>query len=393
MRYEFWLGLRYLFAKRRERFISVIAALSVGGVAVGVAVLLVALAVMSGLQHGLREKFIGINAHLIIEAPDGVADPEALLARIDGAPHVAAATPFLSGQAILRLPERAFGVLVRGLDPEREPGVTRLEEYLVLGSLPSSDEEVVIGAELAALLRAGPGDELVVISPADGDKHPLRVSGIFRSGLYEYDAYLIGVTLGRAQRLFGLPGSASGIGVRLADPQRSEEARRALQERLGAGVSVKPWSELNPALFAALKLEKIGMFVLLALIVLVASANIISTLIMMVMERTRDIGILKTLGATPRSIGLLFTWQGLVIGLVGTAVGAALAGGLIWALDTYKFIRLPGDVYYLDYLPVRAEWGDWWKTLAAAVAITLGSTVYPARQAARLAPVEALRYE
>jgi len=175
--------------------------------------------------------------------------------------------------------------------------------------------------------------------------------------------------------------------------ERADDVRGQLERAVGPLYTVKTWMELNQTLFDALKLEKLTMFVILALIILVASANIVSTLIMMVIEKTRDIGILKSIGATNRSVWMLFTWEGMLIGLAGITLGALGAWGIIWALDTYQFIKLPSTIYYLDHLPVRIEWADWWKTMSAALAITLASTIYPARQAARLQPVEALRYE
>lgn len=393
MRYEFWLGARYLFAKRRERFISVIAILSIGGVALGVAALLIVLAVMSGFDHDIKDKLVGTNAHLVVERPDGIADVEGPIRQISALDHVVGVTPFVSGQAILRQPDRAFGVLIRGIDLKREARVNRLADYMVLGHLPLTDDEAVIGTELGAYLHAGPGDHLKLISPADGKQHELIVSGIFRSGMYEYDATLVCVTLTRAQALYHLGPMVTGIGVKVDQLERADEVQRAIQQKLGLTYSVRTWMELNQTLFDALKLEKLTMFVILTLIVLVASANIVSTLIMTVVEKTRDIGILKSIGTTNRSIRVLFTWQGLLIGLLGTLLGAGLAWAVIWALDTYHFIKLPSTIYYLDHLPVRVEWGDWWKTIAAALLISLASTIYPARQAARLTPVEALRYE
>lgn len=393
MRYELWLGLRYLFAKRRERFISIIAVLSIGGVALGVAALLIVLAVMSGFDHDIQEKLVGTNAHLIIDAPGGIREADELMRSVSAMDHVVGVSPFVSGQAILRLPDRAFGVLVRGLDVQRETRVNRLGDYVVFGHLPSKDEEIAIGTELSAYIQATPGSHLILISPSDGKSYTFTVTGIFRSGMYEYDANLVAVTLPRAQQLYGLHGSVSGLGVKLDQLERSVAMKQVIQQRVGPVYAVKTWMELNQTLFDALKLEKMTMFVILTLIVIVAAANIVSTLIMMVIEKTRDIGILKSIGATNGSIRVLFTWEGLLIGSAGTLLGVGLAWLIIWALDTYQFIRLPSTIYYLDHLPVRIEWSDWWKTVTAAMCITLGATIYPARQAARLSPVEALRYE
>ena len=394
MRYELWLSLRYLLAKRRERFISIIAVLSIGGVALGVMALLVVLSVMSGFDYDLKEKLVGANAHLSVQSASGISDVETVIRTIAASEHVDGVAPFVTGQAIVRLPQRAFGVLVRGLDVSREVRVSKLREYLVLGHLPQADDEAVVGTEFARFVGVGPGDRVQLISPADGRMHELTVSGLFRSGMYEYDAGLIGVTIPRAQTLFGLPeGTVSGVAVRLDALERAEQVKRQLAAKLEGPYEVKTWMELNQTLFDALKLEKMTMSVILTLIVLVAAVNIVSTLIMMVIEKTRDIGILKSIGASNRSVRAIFVWQGMVIGGAGTLLGLAGAWGLVWLLDTYQFIRLPSTIYYLDHLPVRIEWADWMVTAAAAAMISLLSTVYPARQAARLAPVEALRYE
>jgi len=393
MRYELWLGLRYLFAKRRERFISVIAVLSIGGVALGVWALLVVLSVMSGFDHDITEKLVGLNAHLVVDAPQGLPETDELLRQISATEHVVGVSPFVSGQAILRLPDRAFGVLVRGIDPERDVRVSRLTEYVVMGRLPAKDDEVAIGTELGAFLHAAPGARLQVISPADGKTHELLVSGIFHSGMYEYDANLIAITLPRAQHLYELGRTVTGIGVKVDQLEQAPQVERLLEQRLGGAYQVRTWMELNQTLFDALKLEKLTMFVILTFIILVAAMNIVSTLIMMVIERTRDIGILKSIGATNRSIRVLFTWEGLCIGMLGLCLGAGVAWVTIWSLETYQWVKLPSTVYYLDHLPVLVRWADWWKTIVAALVITLASTIYPARQAARLNPVDALRYE
>ena len=393
MRYELWLSIRYLLARRRERFVSVIAVLSIGGVALGVMALLVVLAVMSGFDHDLKEKLVGTNAHLTVEAPSGLSNPEEVMRAIASTEHVVGVSPFVVGQVILRRPDRAFGVFVRGLDVQREAQVSHLPDYLVLGHLPQDDREAIIGIELARYIGVGPGESVRLLSPADGKSHDVVISGIFRSGMYEYDANLLGLTLVKAQQLFGLTDRISGLAVRLDAIERTDGVKARLASQLGGSYVVKTWMEQNQTLFDALKLEKLTMFVILTLIVLVAAANIVSTLIMMVIEKTRDIGILKSVGASNRSVRWVFTWQGLVIGSVGTLVGVLGAWGLIWLIDTYHFIKLPSTIYYLDHLPVRIEWSDWWWTIGAAMIISLVATVYPARQAARLTPVEALRYE
>jgi lipoprotein-releasing system permease protein len=401
MRYEFWLGLRYLFAKRRERFISIIATLSIGGVALGVAALIVVLAVMSGFDSDIKDKLVGTNAHLIVEGPDGVAEPEPLIRTLSGLEHVVGVSPYVSGQAIMRLPDRAFGVLVRGIDPQRESRVNKLAEYLLLGGLPEADDDIVIGSELAGVLGAGIGAPLKLISPADGDTHQFTVSGIFRSGMYEYDANLTAVTLKKAQSLYKLGSRVSGIGMKVDRLERAPEVQEAVRQAIAGPYEVKTWQELNPALFGALRVEKTVMFVILTLIVLVAALNITSMLIMIVMEKTKDIGILRALGATRSSIAGLFLWQGCAIGVLGISLG--VAGGMAlsfnlnavvkWLEETTGISLFPPTVYYLDHIPAQVNMPDVAAIVGAAFGLTVLAGTYAAIRAARLHPVEALRYE
>ncbi len=401
MRYELWLGLRFLFAKRRERFISLIAVLSIGGVALGVAALLVVLAVMSGFDHDIKDKLVGTNAHLIVEAPEGVRDVDGVLRRLSAMEHVVGTSPFVAGQAILRLPRQAFGVLVRGIDGEREARVNRLGDYLIAGRLPVADQDAVIGAELSASLGLGVGEPLRLISPADGQTHELIVSGVFRSGMFEYDMNLIAVTLARAQQLYRLDGVVSGVGVKLDRLELAPEVKQAIARVLGPAYDVRSWMELNPALFGALAVEKRVMFIILTLIIVVAALNITSMLIMIVMEKTKDIGILRALGATRASIARLFLAQGCVVGLIG--IGLGLAGGLSlarhlnaiakWLEGTFGWSLFPPTIYYLDHIPTQVNGPDVARVVAAAFGLAVLAGTYAAVRAARLAPVDALRYE
>jgi lipoprotein-releasing system permease protein len=390
-----------LFAKRRERFISIIAVISIGGVALGVAALLTVLAVMSGFDHDIKDKLVGTNAHLIVDAPQGVRDVEPLLRSLAAMEHVVGTSPFVSGQAILRLPDQAFGVAVRGIDVAREGRVNRLAEYLVLGRLPADDEEVVIGTELASYLRAKPGDPLRLISPADGKTQDFVISGLFRSGMYEYDASLVAMTLSRAQRLYQLGPAVTGIGVKLDQLERAGELAPAIERSLGGTYRVRTWMELNPALFGALRVEKTVMFVILTLIIVVAALNILSMLIMIVMERTKDIGILRALGATRRSIAALFLSQGCVIGAIGIGLGLAagialarnLNGIVKWLEATWGLSLFPPTVYYLDHIPTQINGPDVLRVVLATFCLAALAGTYAAVRAARLDPVEALRYE
>ena len=401
MRYELWLGLRYLFAKRQEKFISIIAVLSIGGVALGVAALIVVLAVMSGFDYDIKDKLVGTNAHVIVDSPAGLKESDELLRQLNAMDHVVGVSPFIAGQAILRLPDQAFGVLVRGIDGKREARVNRLGEYLVDGRLPSADQDVVIGTELAAFLSLRTGGRLKIISPADGKTRELIVSGLFRSGMYEYDMNLIAITLPAAQQLFQLEGTVTGIGVKLDALERADTVRQAIAHTLGGEYRVRTWMELNPALFGALRVEKTVMFVILTLIIVVAALNIMSMLIMTVMEKTKDIGVLRALGATRSSVASLFLAQGTVTGLIGSGLG--LAGGIALAEHLNDFVQwmehhfgislFPPTIYYLDHIPTLVNLDDVTKIVGAALILTMLAGTYAALKAARLSPVEALRYE
>ena len=393
MRYEVWLGWRYLCSQRREKFISLIAVLSVLGVALGVAALIIVLAVMSGFDADLQSKIVGANAHLTIEGAGGIRQPAALAERVARLPHVTGASPYITGQVILRTFDRALGVVARGVEPSTETRVSNLAQYVREGAFTLDNNSVVLGRELAGSLGLRLGDTVTLLGPGDTHPYNLRITGLFTSGMYEYDAGFVFIHLPVAQQLFSLPGQATGIGVRTDALDRVNVVADGVARAVGPALRVRTWMELNRALFDALKLEKTVMFVILTLIVLVAAANIVSTLIMIVMEKMKDIGILQAVGASAASIRRIFTWEGLFIGGAGTLLGFTLGLGICWALATYKFIHLPSSVYYIDTLPVRIEWRDTLAITGAALLISLTATIYPAWQASRLRPVEALRYE
>lgn len=393
MRYEFWVSFRYLVSKRREKFISIISFISIMGVAVGVAALIVVLAVMSGFDNDLRDKIIGTNSHIVIEKEGGIEDYDNLIRELDGLQDVVASSPFVNGQALIREKDNVLGVIFRGIDPERETRVTRIGEYLEEGTLALGKNDVLVGAELAWRLNLKIGDEISLISAASPKPRDFRIAGIFKSGMFDYDMNLVFTSIQGAQDFYGVGDIAGGIGVRVADAYKADQIKDRIQEKIGFEYWARSWSDLNKNLFSALKLEKITMFIILALIVLVACFNIVSTLIMMVMEKTKDIGILKSIGATNSSIKGIFMLNGFLIGSLGTVFGAACGFILCHLLKTYKFVKLPRDIYYIDRLPVNLDIMDAVTVIAAAMVITLISTVYPAWQAARLEPVDALRYE
>jgi lipoprotein-releasing system permease protein len=393
MTYGLWISFRYLLSKRKEKFISIISLISIMGVAVGVTALIVVLAVMSGFDNDLREKIIGMNSHVIIEKEGGIEDYNTLVDRVNGVSHVIASAPFVNGQALIRQNDQVTGVILRGIIPEREKRVTNIEKYLEEGTFFLNKDDVFIGRELALRLNFKVGDTLSLISAASRKPKPFIVAGIFNSGMFDYDMNLVFANIEGAQELYEVGGLAGGIGVKLDNVHRADTVKNKIQEEIGFDYWVRTWADLNKNLFSALKLEKITMFIILALIVIVACFNIVSTLIMMVMEKTRDIGILKSIGMTNAGIRRIFMLNGFFIGFLGTLLGAAGGFLLCYLLETYQFIKLPSDVYYIDRLPVDLNVTDALTVIISAIMISLVSTLYPAWQAAGMDPVDALRYE
>ncbi len=388
------LGLlvgRYLIS-RRDRFVSVIAAIAVLGVAVGVAALITVIAVMTGFDQDLEGKIIGANAHLVIQGDGSVSDPDAVVQKITAVPGVLAAAPFVQGQALLSARGATTGVLLRGIDPAREPRVTELARLLSPGtSLDPGPNGIILGRVLAERLALMPGDVVQVMTPVRRTPESLRVAGTFSSGMYDYDANLALTRLTTAQTLLGLDAAVTGIGVRVQHPRRVDRVQAAVRHVLRYPYWSLTWREQNRNLFAALQLEKLVMFLILTLIVLVACFNIVATLLMMVIERTRDIGILRALGMAPRDVRAVFTCVGMAIGGAGTLLGLAGGVGLCEFLQRSQWVKLPPDVYYLDHLPAHVVWSDVGLIMAAACAISWLACLYPASVAARLHPVDALR--
>lgn len=394
MRYELFLAARYLSGLRRQQpVVSVIAGISVIGIALGVAALMTVLGVMSGFDADLEERIIGATPHLLVQKDGGIRDVQTLLERIERMPGVVAAAPVFESQALLRRGPDAIGVLLRGVDAVREPKVTRLAGSIREGSWPPGPGELVVGAELARRWGLQPGDPLEVVGGQKGKGTPLKVAAVFSTGMYDYDVHLTLAALETVQEIAGAPGVANGVGVRLERAIAAEEMKRELQQALGYPYWVMSWMDRNSNLFAALKLEKVTMFVILTLIVLVACFNIVATLLMMVVGKTKEIGILKAVGATNAGVQRVFMLAGFLIGLAGTALGTVAGLGLCAALKKYQFIQLPADIYYIDHLPVKLDPADLCAVAGAAVAISLLVSLYPSWVAARLEPAQALRYE
>ncbi len=408
MVFELFLGLRYLKAKRKQTFISVITLISVAGVMVGVMALVVVLSVMNGFRADLLSKILGVNSHLLVMSYDGAfPDYEALEKEVREAEGVVAASPFIYSQVMVNHAGKVSGAVYRGLDPETAGSVIGIEAMLEADGLEKLDRGgrerpgIILGKQLARQIGVRIGSEVSLISP-QGKLTPMgrtpnnrtyRVVDLFDSGMYEYDASLAYVSLEEAQDFLGMKDRVTGLEVRVENVDRSDEVASTLEKELGYPFWTKDWKLMNRSLFAALKLEKITMFVILTMIVLVGALNIISTLVMVVMEKTRDMAILRAMGATARSIMAVFMLQGLLVGVVGTLAGLASGLGICHLLAKYRFITLPADVYYISTLPVRVEAWDVTFVALAAVGISFLATIYPSWYAARLNPVEALRYE
>jgi lipoprotein-releasing system permease protein len=414
MSYEMFIGLRYLKAKRKQTFVSLITLISIAGVMVGVTALIVVIAVMNGFKEDLRDKILGVTSHVVISRFDGnISKYQEVRAKVEEVSGVNAATPFIYTQVMISSRKAISGAVLRGIEPKTASKVINLPKNLRAGSLEELEAEnkpegmrstpgIILGNELARNIGASRGEPVTVISPL-GRLTPLgrvprsqtfRVAGIFDSGMYEYDSTIAYVSLWAAQRFLGIGDRVTGIEVRVDDIYEADRVARAIGKALdGYPYWSRDWMRMNKNLFSALKLEKIVMFIILTLIILVAAFNIVGTLIMVVIEKTRDIAILKSMGATRRSIMKIFMIEGAVIGLVGTLLG--LLGGytLCTLLATYKFIELPSDVYYISTLPVQMNPLDVALIALAAIVITLAASVYPAWQASRFDPAEAIRYE
>lgn len=417
MRYEIFIGLRYLRAKRSEAFISLITVISMLGVMLGVMTLNITLAIMTGFEFDLRDRILGFNPHVVVVSYSGaVSGAEKVLERVRGVRGVTSAAPFVYGQVMVSNQQYVAGVVVRGIDATT-PGGVDLERFLDFGDLteltrlhdaPATDGTMgrtelpglLIGKELQSQLSIGVGDPINVISPL-GTPSPVGmvprvkrfvVAGVFSSGMSEYDASLVYMNLPDAQRFFDLGDDVTGIEIRTDDLYGAREIGARLNETLGFPFRARDWMETNENLFAALQLEKTVYFIVLSLMITIAAFSIVATLIMVVMEKRKDIAVLKSMGATRRSVGRIFVFKGLIIGVAGTLLGDLL-GYLACRALAYGIIPLPPGVFYTDTLPVRIVPEYFALVTAASLVICLVATIYPARQAAALAPVDVIRYE
>jgi lipoprotein-releasing system permease protein len=422
MRFELFIAARYLRAKRRQAVVGVITAISVIGVAAGVASLIIALAITNGMQRDLQERLVGSTSHvdLMRIEGDGIRDWRPLLERLRQVPHVTAAAPGLYGQVLISRGARSGGALIKGVIPAAEKTVGDLLQSVVQGSAkelePNASESasqqvnvpvgqamppIVIGQDLAESLGVKVGETVLVTSP-QGELTPLglvpryqrfQVVGIFKSGFYQYDSSYAFTRLLDAQKLFSEPDLISVISFKVDDLNHADRVGKAIEEVAGKGFQTTNWMEQNQELFRALRLEQVVTFIILALIVCVAALNILIALTMMVMEKTRDIAVLMSFGVRADQVRRIFLFQGLLISMIGTALGLIVGYGLSWAGGHYRFIHLNAAVYSIDYLPFAPRVWHAWLVGVVSLGVSLIATLYPSGSAAKVLPAEALRYE
>ena len=407
MKLELFIALRYLLARRKQAFISLISLISMLGVAVGVMALIIALGLMTGLQGELRDRILGSSAHIYVWKTGGITDYAAEVEKLRAVEGVIGAGPAILGKALVVAGDSQAFISLKGVDPALEGSVTDIQKSMLQGSVQAlaADPEAVapgilIGSGLAAQLMVKVGDSVNVQTP-QGTLSPmgmmprvrrLQVVGIYSLGLYEYDSEFGFIALDLARRLMGKD-NVELIELRVSDIYQAPEIATRIVDRLGAEYVASDWADLNQSLFSALWLEKMGLSIAIGLIVAVAALNIVASLVLLVMEKSRDIAILKTMGTSSRRVMTIFMMQGLIIGTSGTAVGTV--GGLLvcWICDTYKLIRLPIDVYQVSYVPFVVEPFALVTVIVSAILISFLATLYPSRQASRLDPVQALRFE
>jgi len=405
--FELFIALRYLFARRKQAFISLISLISMIGVTVGVMALIIALALMTGLQGELRDKILSSQAHIYVWKTGGITDYAPEVAKLRQVPGVVGAAPTIFGKALVVAGDAQAFISVKAIDPALEPSVTGIKTAMKEGSLEALANEsedqppaILIGQDLAKQLEVRIGDSITLVTP-QGTLSPMgmiprtrraRVAGIYSLGLYEFDSSYGFVSLPFGERLMGKD-MVELIQLRVTDIWQAPRIADDLMRRLGPAYVAQDWSDLNQSLFTALGQEKMAISIAIGLIVMVAALNIVATLILLVMEKSRDIAILKTMGTTPKRVMTIFMMQGLIIGITGTVVGGAGGLGLCWVLDHYRLIKIPADVYQVAYVPFVVLPRDFILVMVSAIVISFVATIYPSRQASRLDPVQGLRFE
>ncbi len=410
MKFETYMAMRYLTVRHQNGFINLVAFFSIGGILVGVGALIIVLSIMNGFEDEIRSRIIDTTAHITVFSfkPEGVKDWRETCARIEDFDGVLGATPFIQSKGAIAGPKSSDGVLIRGIDPEIEERTANISRTVFWGKfmLEHSDtglSPILLGKYLASEINARPGDTVSLFTLRRATKttqlagnNPLVkkffVAGIFETGMYDYDAILSYIPLKTAQRMFGMGDHVTGIQVKISDYYKAPEAAKTIEAALGMPYYAVPWSETNKNLFSWMTLEKWGMFLVLALIIAVAAFNIVSTLIMVVMEKTPDIGILKAMGASKAAIVRIFMLQGTIVGILGTAGGAAFGWLIVFLQTKYHFVSLPPDVYSISSLPMKLREIDFFAVVALSLFLSILSAIYPAWQASKLKPVDAIRF-
>ena len=406
MPFELQVAVRSLLAKRRQVFISVISLVSTLGVTVGVMALVISLALMTGLQGELQDRILGSSAHVFVYKPAGIDDYRAEIAKLRAVPGVIGGAPSIMGKAMISALSDDF-VLVKGIDPAMETSVSDLGSAMVEGSLdgmaPRTEDDlpgIVLGKDLASKIGVKMGETVRLLTPS-GSLSPMgvmprqrrfRLTGIFRLGLFQVDDGAGFVDLERGMLLAGTD-RVESLELKVANVYDAPQIAENIANEFGSDYVTQDWTDVNQQLYSALLLEKIGMGIGIGLIVAVAALNIVASLILLVMEKTRDIAILKTMGASAKSITLIFLLQGTIIGVIGTVIGATAGATLAYFLDRYRLITIPSDIYQVSYLPFKLLPGDFAAVVIGAIVVCFLATLYPSRQAARLDPAQALRYE
>jgi len=405
MGYEYFIAKRYLTAKRKQAFISVITFISILGIAIGVMALIIAIALITGFQRDVQAKILGATSHLMVQdlVGEGLSDYDKIMAEIQGRPGVKSVSPIVLSWTLITGPAKTQPTMLKGIDFAREKGQSPWLRELESGQIPSETgrEGILLGHDLSLSLGAGIGDVVTVFAPSTSlspmgllpKRKRFLVTGIFATGLFEFDNSTALISLPAAQRFFDLEGRVSYLQVMIDKIFAAPKFKEELRPVLPTTVHVTTWMELNRPLFSALKLEKNLLFLTIALIVFVASLNIIATLILMVMEKTRDIGILMAMGATSRNIRKIFFLQGCLIGVIGTAVGTGL--GLLWCVlaNAFKLIKVPVDIYQISHVPFYISLLDLLLIIGVSLLISFLSTLFPSHRASKVDPVVALKYE
>ncbi|HCE97981.1 MAG: hypothetical protein A2021_07745 [Elusimicrobia bacterium GWF2_52_66] len=403
---EFFIAYRYLKAKRKGLFSMVTTLIGVAGVTVGVAALITTLSVMNGFQSDIKQKIVDAQAHILIYGPMRGQDQARLSNALSKEPHVKAFSPFVLGQAILTFGDRSTGVVVKGLDPEREFTINNLKASLKTGSWDalkgtgSPVPALMLGEELAKNIGVWLGDEVILVSPKSvatsigifPKMRKFKVAGLLHTGYYEFDNTMAYCGVKDAGDFFNLDGGTNGLGIKLDDIELAGRVAAALKKSLGFQYTVKTYADMNQTLFAALKLEKFMMSLVLALIILVATFNIASNLLMMSVEKLRDIGILRSIGAGPAFIRRVFFWEGNLIAITGISLGVLLGLALSLFIGRYPLVELPSDIYYISRVPVEIKLRDVLGTVFISYMLCMLSAVYPALRASKVSPVDAIRY-